>query len=187
MNNQISNQRTSRMTTSSMVSIALVTAVTCILAPLSIPIPLSPVPLTLTNLVLFISIYVLGWKKAIISLFIYLLLGLTGLPVFSGFSGGPGKFAGPTGGYLIGFIFMVIIAGVFIQRFPQKRILHLTGMVLATAVTYLFGTMWLAVQMDLPFSAALSIGVLPYLAGDTIKIIIALIVGPTLKTRLNQI
>ena len=102
----------SRFSTQSLVLIALMTAVTCILAPLSIPIPLSPVPLTLTNLVLGFSIFLLGWKKATASCIIYLLLGLCGLPVFSGFSGGVGKFAGPTGGYLIGFIFLTVIGGL---------------------------------------------------------------------------
>ena len=90
--------------TKRMVWVALFTAITCILAPLSIPIPISPVPITLTNLVLFISLYILSWKEALISYILYLLLGICGLPVFSGFSGGIGKLAGPTGGYLAGFI-----------------------------------------------------------------------------------
>ena len=79
------------LTTSRLVRIALVTAVTCILAPMSIPIPLSPVPITLTNLVLLTGLYVLDWKDSLISYVIYLLIGLAGLPVFSGFSGGPAK------------------------------------------------------------------------------------------------
>ena len=81
---------------------ALMTAVTCILAPLSIPI--GPVPISLTNLAIYISLYLLGWKRGTISYLIYLLIGLVGIPVFSGFTGGPAKLAGPTGGYIIGFI-----------------------------------------------------------------------------------
>ena len=75
---------------------ALMTAVTCILAPLSIPI--GPVPISLTNLAIYISLYLLGWKRGTISYLIYLLIGLVGIPVFSGFTGGPAKLAGPTGG-----------------------------------------------------------------------------------------
>ena len=160
-----------------LVLIAMMTAITCILAPLSIPIPVSPVPISLTNLVLLISVYILGWKDASISFIIYLLLGLAGLPVFSGFSGGLGKIAGPTGGYLAGFIFMTVIAGL-----PA-----VIGMALGTAVAYAFGTAWLAIQMDLTFISALSIGVLPYLAGDTLKIILAVIAGPMLKKRLRPL
>lgn len=172
-------------TTRRLVLIAMVTAVTCILAPFAIPIPVSPVPISLTNLVLLISIYVLGWKDATISFLVYLLLGAAGLPVFSGFAGGLGKIAGPTGGYLVGFIFMTIIAGFFVGRFPDKRLLITAGIVLATAVTYIFGTAWLAYQMEIPFTAALSIGVIPYLPGDTAKIILAVITGPILRSRLN--
>ena len=94
---------------------ALMTAVTCILAPLSVPI--GPVPISLTNFVIFLSLYLLGWKKGTLSLLVYLLLGLAGLPVFSGFAGGIAKLAGPTGGYIIGFIPMAIVAGIIIDKF----------------------------------------------------------------------
>ena len=170
-----------------LVLIAMMTAITCILAPLSIPIPVSPVPISLTNLVLLISVYILGWKDASISFIIYLLLGLAGLPVFSGFSGGLGKIAGPTGGYLAGFIFMTVIAGLAVDIFSGKRLPAVIGMALGTAVAYAFGTAWLAIQMDLTFISALSIGVLPYLAGDTLKIILAVIAGPMLKKRLRHL
>lgn len=181
--NNISRQFTTRR----LVLIAMVTAITCIIAPFSIPIPVSPVPISLTNLILLISIYILGFKDATISFLIYLLLGAFGLPVFSGFTGGMGKIAGPTGGYLIGFIFMTIIAGIFVERFANRRILIVTGMVLATLVAYFFGTVWLAFQMELPFTAALSIGVIPYLPGDTAKIILAVLTGPLLRSRLQNL
>ena len=159
----------------------MMTAITCILAPLSIPIPVSPVPISLTNLVLLISVYILGWKDASISLH-HLSPSWPGrLPVFSGFSGGLGKIVGPTGGYLAGFIFMTVIAGLAVDIFSGKRLPAVIGMALGTAVAYAFGTAWLAIQMDLTFISALSIGVLPYLAGDTLKIILAVIAGPMLE------
>lgn len=181
------SKTTGRFTTRRLVLIAMVTAITCILAPFSIPIPISPVPISLTNLVLLISIYVLGWKDATVSYLVYLLLGAFGLPVFSGFAGGLGKIAGPTGGYLTGFIFMTIIAGIFVERYTERRILVITGMVLATMVAYVFGTAWLAFQMELPFTGALSIGVIPYLPGDTVKIILAVLTGPVLRSRLQNL
>ncbi len=85
----------------------------------------------------------------------------------------------------MGFIFMTIIAGIFVERFLDKRFLIIIGMVLSTAVTYIFGTAWLAFQMEIPFTAALSIGVIPYLPGDTAKIILAVITGPILRARLH--
>ena len=165
MNNTANSTTTKRLSTRKLVLIALMTAITCIFAPMAIPIPVSPVPISLTNLVIMISIYVLGFKDATISYIVYLLLGLVGLPVFSGFTGGLGKLAGPTGGYLIGFIFLALIAGLFVDK---------------------FGTEWLAIQLKMSFVAALSVGVIPYLAGDAVKIIIAIIVGPVLRSRLSH-
>lgn len=182
-NNQASSA--SRLSTQSLVLTALMTAVTCILAPMSIPIPFSPVPLTLTNFVLEISIFLLGWKKATASFIIYLLLGLCGLPVFSGFSGGVGKFAGPTGGYLIGFIFLTVIGGLFAEHFHWKRSACTVGVVLGMAVTYAFGTAWLCLQLNLSLTAGLFTGVIPYLPGDAVKIALAVAFGPVLKKRVR--
>ena len=108
-----------------MVLMALFAALTCVLAPLVVPI--GPVPISLTNLVIYFSLYVLGWQRATITYIVYLLLGLVGLPVFSGFEGGVGKVAGPTGGYLIGFIFMAIVCGLLMQVKKDKKIVNPTN------------------------------------------------------------
>ena len=97
-----------KIRTKQMVLIALMTAVTCVLGPLSIPLPFSPVPISLTNFAIFLAIFVLGMKSGTISFIIYLLLGAIGVPVFSSFRGGFQVLAGPTGGYLIGFIFLAL-------------------------------------------------------------------------------
>lgn len=170
-----------------LVRIALVTAITCILAPLSIPLPFSPVPLSLTNLVLYISIFVLGWKSATVSYLVYLLLGTVGLPVFSGFAGGLGKLAGPTGGYLVGMIFLTILSGWIAERFSKKPVLIFIGMLLGSAVNYLFGTTWLCMQLHLSFAEGLMIGVVPYLFFDIAKMLIALFVGLTIQKRLKNL
>ena len=175
------------MSTAQMTVTALMTAITCILAPMALPIPISPVPISLTNLVIFFMAYILGMKLSVASYVLYLLLGTVGLPVFSGFSGGVGKLLGPTGGYLIGFIFLALISGLFVDKFPKNRILAVVGMIIGMAVTYIFGTEWLAIQLKMSFVAALSVGVIPYLAGDAVKIIIAIIVGPVLRSRLSQL
>ncbi len=174
------------MKTKTMALIALMAAVTCILGPLSLAIPISPVPISFTNLAVYFTIYVLGTKNGTISYLIYLLLGLVGLPVFSGFSGGAGKLFGPTGGYLIGFIFMAVICGIFVEKWPAKLYLHFIGMILGTAVCYLFGTIWLAFQANMDFSAALAAGVIPFIPGDLVKIIIALLAGPIIRKQLKR-
>ena len=112
--NQTQSSTLPRSKTYEITITALMTAVTCILAPMSIPI--GPVPISFTNLAIYLSLYLLGWKRGTISYLIYLLIGLVGLPVFSGFTGGPAKLAGPTGGYIIGLIVMAIIAGLVIDN-----------------------------------------------------------------------
>ena len=172
--------------TKTLTLIGLTTAALCILGPMSIPIPVSPVPLSLTNFAIYLIIYILGMKHGTISVFIYLCVGTVGLPVFSAFSGGPSKLFGPTGGYLIGFLFLALIQGFLMERFPGKRTAAITGMILGLAVCYTFGTVWLAAQMNLGFFAALGIGVIPYLPGDAAKIIAAVLVGPKLQSALRR-
>lgn len=170
-----------KMKTKELTLIGLMTAVTCILGPLSIPMPFSVVPISFTNLAIYFTVFLLGWKKGTISYLIYLLIGVVGVPVFSGFSGGIGKIAGPTGGYLAGFLLLAIISGLFIEKFRGKIYMYALGMVLGLAVTYLLGTTWLAYQLGLTFKEGLFMGVIPYIPGDIVKIAAALILGPILR------
>lgn len=172
--------------TKNMVTIALMTAVTCIAAPFSIPLPFTPVPISLTNLVIYISCCILGAKKGTISFLLYLLIGLIGVPVFSGFTGGLTKLAGPTGGYLIGFIFCALFTGIFAEKFEDKLYMYPVGMIGGTAICYAFGTLWLAFQMNLTFVQALFMGVIPYLLGDTLKIVVSTFLGYKFRSRLKS-
>lgn len=169
-----------KIRTKQMVLIALMTTVTCVLGPLSIPLPFSPVPISLTNFAIFLAIFVLGMKSGTISFIIYLLLGAIGVPVFSSFRGGLQVLAGPTGGYLIGFIFLALIMGFALEHFDRKLVPTIIGMIIGMAVCYAFGTVWLAKLLSLSFKEGLMMGVIPYLPGDAAKIIIAAIVGPKL-------
>ncbi len=162
-----------------MVFVAFVTAVTCVVAPFSIQI--GPVPISFTNFIIYLSLYLLGWKKGVISYLLYLVIGMIGIPVFSGFGAGLGKVAGPTGGYLIGFIFMAVISGICIEKFSKSTVLQIIGMIVGTVVCYLFGTIWLAYQAGMSFYAALAAGVLPFIIGDFIKIIVSAMLGPILR------
>ncbi|EKQ56602.1 MULTISPECIES: biotin transporter BioY [unclassified Clostridium] len=175
-------ENTTKMNTRQLTLIGVMTAVICVLGPLSLPIGL--VPISLTNLAIYFAIYILGKKQGTISYMVYLLIGLIGLPVFSGFSGGFPKLAGPTGGYLIGFAFMAFISGLFIDKFTDKIYMCFLGMVLGTVVTYLFGTAWLSYVAHIPFNKALAAGVLPFIPGDLIKMVIAALIGPQIRKRL---
>ena len=183
MNTQTAAASRGKIYTMSM--IAVMTAVTCVLAPMAIPLPFSPVPISLTNLVLYFSAYLLGWKRASVSYIVYMLIGMVGVPVFSGFAGGLGKLAGPTGGYIVGFLPMVAIAGLVIEG-THNRLLQILGMILGTAVCYALGTAWFCFSMDTQVRAALGLCVIPYLPGDFLKMLAAMAVGPMIRSRLEK-
>ena len=113
---------------------ALMAALMCILGPMSIPI--GPIPVSFTNFVIFLSVYLLGVKGATISYLVYLLLGAVGLPVFSGYQGGLAKLAGPTGGYLVGFILTALISGVVLERFHAHAVATILGMMVSMVAAY---------------------------------------------------
>lgn len=139
--------------------------------------------MSLATLMLYLSIYILGKNHATISCGIYLLIGLAGLPVFSGFTGGAGKLLGPTGGYLIGYLALAYIGGWCVEKWSIYWVQGL-GLLLGTGVCYLFGTLWLSYQAGTDFTTALSVGVLPFIIGDVVKIVIGVLVGNLVRKRL---
>ncbi len=182
---RVESSSSQKISTKNMALIAVMTAVTCVLAPLSIPI--GPVPITLTNLTIYFGLYILGTRKETVSYLIYLLLGFVGLPVFSGFTGGAAKLMGPTGGYLIGFIPLAILSGIFIDKFEGKTVPSVIGMVLGTASCYTLGTIWFCIQADYKVLPALMLCVIPFLPADAIKIAIAAFFGPQIRRALKRI
>lgn len=183
--NETSLKAGSEMNIKMIVLIGFMTAIICVMGPLSIPLPFSPVPISLTNLAIYLTLYVIGTKRGTLSYLIYLLIGFIGVPVFSGFTSGPGKLLGPTGGYLIGFIFMAFISGFFIEKWVDKLYMHFIGMVVGTLICYLFGTAGLAYQAGLSFFAALAAGVIPFVPGDLVKIFISIFLGTQLNKRIK--
>jgi biotin transport system substrate-specific component len=159
-----------------MTLIALMAAVMCIIGPLSIPLPVTAVPITFTNFIIYVTVYLIGMRDGMVSYVVYLLRGLAGLPVFSGFTGGVSRIVGPTGGYQLGFIALTLICGFFADKLRGRRSFYVVGMVLGLAASYAFGTAWLAWQGNLSFGAALFAGVIPFLPGDAVKIIVAAII-----------
>ena len=166
--------------------IGLMTAVLCIMGPLSLVIPISPVPISLTNLAICLTVILLGMKRGTLVTLGYLFIGFIGVPVFSAFTGGPGKLIGPTGGYLIGFVFLALIAGYFVERHPGKPGWTALGMALGTIALYTLGTAWLAYAAGMAFTQALFAGVVPFVIGDAVKITLAIMVGFPLKKRLDR-
>lgn len=167
-----------------LVMIAVMAAVIAAVAPLAVPI--GPVPITLCTLTIYLSVYVLGWKRATMAVLVYILLGIVGMPVFTGFQGGPGKVLGPTGGYIAGYLPLAVLSGWAVELAPKRRVLQYLGMVLATAVLYALGTAWFCFLSGNTLNKALHTCVLLFIPGDLIKMVIAVTLGPLLREQLSK-
>ena len=162
---------------------ALLSAVICVVAPMAIPI--GPVPITLATLAMYLAVYLLGAKWGTMSCLVYVLIGTAGVPVFAGFTGGAGKLVGPTGGYIVVYVVMALIAGRVIEA-DQRRAVQFVGLITGTAVCYALGTIWYCFSMQCGVVAALGLCVLPFIPGDLVKIGAAMVVGPMLRDRLTR-
>jgi biotin transport system substrate-specific component len=162
------------MKTRNLVLTALFAALTVIFSAISIPIPLSPVPFSLSVVAIFLAGALLPKKQAAIAQVVYLLLGIAGLPVFSEMRGGIGIIAGPTGGYLIAYPFMAWLIAFLIEKIGKRNFAaYFLSMAAGLALLYGVGTMWLSFSAALPFTAALSVGVIPFVVPDIIKAVLA--------------
>ncbi|MFP4565732.1 MAG: biotin transporter BioY [Spirochaetaceae bacterium] len=163
-------------------------------AYIAVPVPLSPVPIVLQNFFVLLAGLLLRLRGAVASVALYLALGAVGLPVFSAARGGVAHFAGPTGGYLAGFLPAVAVCALLsggdtVGRggAGRGRIARDAGAATAaTAVVYALGTPWLARVTDLPPGGAIAAGILPFLPGDVLKIAAAVAVARIARPLLHR-
>jgi biotin transport system substrate-specific component len=156
-----------------------------------IAIPVGPVPIVLQNLFAMLSGLILGPVMGGAAVGLYLLAGIVGVPVFAGASGGVAHFAGPTGGFLIGYFLMPIAAGLIAGRpgagdvpGENRRRFNwrlLAAVVAGLLVVYLPGIPWLKFSRDLSWPRAFAAGLLPFIPGDAAKGIAAFLIVPRLR------
>lgn len=168
--------------------VALFAALTAVGAQIQAPLPFSPVPVVLSNFFALLAGLVLGPRLGATSQVVYVLLGAVGAPVFAGFHRGFQVVAGPTGGYLVGFILAAAVAGALRgSRTTTRR--ALVAAAVGAALIYVTGVPWLAHVLGVPWPAALTgmglrkvlvAGVLPYLPGDAVKVVVAGLIAPAL-------
>ena len=168
------------MKTKDMTLIAVMAALICIAGPLTIPV--GPIPLSLATFAVYLAGSVLGRKKGTIAVGLYLLIGIIGVPVFSGFSGGFQKLAGVTGGYLIGYLPCAYLSGVGAEKRDNTGWwFHVLMMTAGTVVLYAIGTIVFMQHTGNALGAALSLCVIPFLPGDAIKVAATALITQTLR------
>ena len=168
------------MKTKDLTLTAVMAALICIAGPLTIAI--GPVPLSLATFAVYLAGAVLGPKRGTAAVALYLVIGIVGVPVFSGFTGGFQKLAGVTGGYLIGYLPCALLAGFGAEKGNHGKGFLPVMMTAGTILLYLIGTAWFMIQTGNALGAALSMCVLPFLPGDAGKIAAAsLLANPIRK------
>lgn len=166
-----------RENTRDMIYIAMFAIIIAICSWISVP---ATVPFTLQTFGVFVTVGVLGGKRGSLSVLVYLLLGVIGVPVFAGFSGGLGVLLGSTGGYIIGFLFSAVIMWGMEILFGKSNVVLVVSMIVGLLVCYLFGTVWFMsvyARTTGPIGVMTALGwcVFPYIIPDGIKIVLAMI------------
>lgn len=168
--------------------IALFAALSVVCSWISVPFA---VPFTLQTFAVFMAVGVLGTKKGTLSVFVYIMLGAVGLPVFAGFKGGVSALLGATGGYILGFIFSSLITGFIIDKFGSKIRVRAIAMGIGMLVCYAFGTAWFMfvyAKNTGPVSlySALSMCVIPFVVPDALKIVAAAMISSRINNIINK-
>lgn len=155
---------------------ALFAVIISICSMLSFP---SAVPFTLQTFGIFLALFVLGGKYGTLSIAVYICLGLTGLPVFHGFTGGIGIIMGNTGGYIIGFVLSGLIYALITKLIGEKPWSKLISAFSGLIVCYIAGTLWFAftATQSNSFFPIIMTCVIPYVIPDTVKILLAFFIA----------
>lgn len=171
-----------------MVLVALFAVLIAICSWVSVP---GPVPFTMQTFGVFLALSCLGGRRGTLSVLVYLLLGLIGVPVFAGFSGGIGSLIGSTGGYLLGFLLSALLVWALEKMTGRCLWAQVLAMTLAMLVCYAFGTVWyMAVYLRTTGAigvwSVLGACVVPFLIPDAVKIALAMLLGRRLKPLLDR-
>lgn len=182
--NSLSNTR-------NLVLCAMCAAITCILAPLSIPLA-GGVPVSLATFAVMLSGVLLGGPLGALSQLIYVLLAAVGLPVLAGWTGGLGIVLGMTGGYIIGYIPCAWLTGLIYKKYgetakkPVKILFMILGMTAGNIVLYVIGTAWFMFITEMTLEASLAACVIPFIPGNFIKMAAVIIIGLPVENAIRR-
>ena len=177
--------------TRNLVLCAVCAAITCVLAPLSIPLA-AGVPISLATFAVMLAGVLLGSRLGAVSQLVYLLLGAVGLPVFAGWTGGADKIFGMTGGYLVGYIPLAWLTGLIYKRWgsaakmPRRITFMILGMIAGNVALYVLGTVWFMIVTGMTLEASLAACVIPFIPGIFIKMAAVVVVAPPVENAIRR-
>ncbi len=153
-------------------------SLTAVGASIQVPLPFTPIPITLQTFFVYASGTLLGGHLGALSQSLYILVGMLGLPVFAGWRSGFGVLIGPTGGYLLGFIPGSYVIGKLAETKTRPSIYWLLFSIAAgTSIIYLIGILQTAAVLGITLSEAMATGVFPFILGDSAKAVVAALVA----------
>ncbi len=170
-----------RLSTAQISRIGLFTALTIIMSQISIPMPYG-VPMTMQTFIIPLVAFLLGKKEGTYVSVIYMILGLIGLPVFAGFSGGLSIILGPTGGFILSFPLMAYCSGIASEK--EQPISIISWLTLGSVINYVIGILYFSFVTSSTLMVAFTACVLPFIPTAIIKIGLVYFVGKKLR-RLN--
>lgn len=139
------------------------------------------VPITLQTFAVFMVLLLLGVKRGTVSIGLYILLGIVGIPVFSGFKAGIGALLGPTGGFILGF-FLISLSYAIGLKIRNTRPVEVLSLAIGLLLCYVVGTIWFVkVYGGTDFKSALSICIFPFIIPDAIKLLLASLISSKLR------
>lgn len=164
----------------------LFSALICVFGFVSIPLTFTPIPIVLQNIMVLFSSIILGPLWGSVSVLIFLVMGLCGLPVFSGFQGGVARFLSPTGGFLYGYLIASFITGIISWKTNKKFIIFIS-LVCGILTMYSTGLIHFIIVTDKTLKEALVMCILPYIIPDLIKCLIFTFISERVKYYSNII
>lgn len=170
------NTKTKEITT-----IGLMIALISISSYISFPIPFTPIMITAQTIAINLAALILTPRGSAFSVISFILLGIIGLPIFSGGASGIGVIVSPSGGYLLGFIVSVYVISFLKKKSNDLKTFLFLTIVIGMPIIYLFGSVGIMVYTNKNFIETIKIAILPFLLGDIIKCVIASIIASKLK------
>jgi biotin transport system substrate-specific component len=169
------------------IGVSAMIILTAVGAFVRIPLPFTPVPLTLQTLFVLLSAAFLGNHLGAITQISYVILGMSGLPIFAGAGSGLNYLLGPTGGYLFGFVLAAFFVGKFIKHAKDNLFSVLSVLFIGDLIILICGISWLKFLLGYSSVKLLSIGLIPFIPGDLLKAVFAASLYLKFKNRLKEI